>query len=54
MTFTLYIPYSGIFLWGRVFRDTEPFHEYLTHKNLLSRVEFAQYRLKNETLTHEN
>ena len=38
----------------RVFRDTEPFHEYLTHENLLSWVEFAQYRSKNEILTHEN
>ena len=38
----------------RVFRDTEPFHEYLTHENLLSWVEFEQYRSKNEILTHEN
>ena len=38
----------------RVFRDTEPFHEYLTQENLLSWVEFEQYRLKNEILTHEN
>ena len=38
----------------RVFRDTEPFHEYLTQENLLSWVEFEQYRLKNEFLTHEN
>ena len=38
----------------RVFHDTEPFHEYLTHENLLSWVEFEQYRSKNEILTHEN
>ena len=37
-----------------VFRDTEPFHEYLTHENLLSWVEFEQHRSKNEILTHEN
>ena len=42
------LPYSGIFSWGLMFMfcDTEPFHEYLTHKNLtniLSWVEFEQY-----------
>ena len=37
-----------------VFRNTEPFHEYLTHKNLLSWVEFEQYRSENEILPHEN
>ena len=35
----------------RVFRATEPFHEYLTHVTLLSWVEFEQYRSKNEILT---
>ena len=34
----------------RVFRDTVPFHEYLTHENLLSSVEFEQYRSENEIL----
>ena len=38
----------------RVFHDTEPFHEYLTHEHLLSSVEFEQYRSKNEILTYEN
>ena len=38
----------------RVFRDIEPFHKYLTHENVLSWVEFEQYQLKNEILTHEN
>ena len=37
-----------------VFRDTEPFHECLTQEHLLSRVEFEQYRSKNEILTHKN
>ena len=36
------------------FRDIEPFHDYLTHENLLSWVEFEQYRSKNESLTYEN
>ena len=31
-----------------VFRDTEPFHEYLTHENLSSWVEFEQYRSKHK------
>ena len=38
----------------RVFHDTERFHEYLTHENLLSWVELEQYRSKNEILTLEN
>ena len=38
----------------RVFRDIEPFHEYLTHKHLFSWVEVEQYRSKNEILTHKN
>ena len=37
----------------RVFHDTELFYEYLSHKNLLSWVEFEQYRSKNEILTGE-
>ena len=31
-----------------VFRDTEPFHEYLTRANLLSWVEFEQYQSEKE------
>ena len=37
-----------------IFRDTEQFHEYLTHKKLLSWMEFEQYRFKNESLSHKN
>ena len=37
----------------RVFRDTEPFHEYLTHENLLSWVEFEQYGSKKRNFDRQ-
>ena len=37
-----------------IFLDTEPLHKYLTHKYLLSWVEYEQYQLNNEILTCEN